>query len=55
MPLKVILNVDLETGESDNFLWSDKEEPPPLVRPKMKKRQNTNQPEVGSEPQKEKH
>jgi hypothetical protein len=36
MPFKVIINVDLETGESDNFLWAEKEEPPPLVRPKIK-------------------
>ena len=36
MSFKVILNVDLETGEADNFLWADDQEPPPLVRPKIK-------------------
>ena len=38
MPLKVILNVDPETGETDNLLWAEKEEPPPLVRPKIRPR-----------------
>jgi hypothetical protein len=38
MPLKVILNVDPETGEADNFIWTEDEEPPPIIRPKIKKR-----------------
>jgi len=38
MPLKVIIHVDPETGEVDNFMWTDKEDPPPLVRPKIKPR-----------------
>jgi len=37
MSLKVVINVDPKTGQVDDFLWAEKEEPPPLIRPQVKK------------------
>jgi hypothetical protein len=35
--MKVILNVDLEGKEADAFIWTEDHEPPPVIRPKMRK------------------
>lgn len=31
------INVDIETGEIDEFFWDEDHEPPPIVKPKIKK------------------
>lgn len=40
--MKVIINVDEETGEADNFVWTEEEEPPPMVRPRIKLKEKEN-------------
>ena len=46
-PLKVVINVDPKTGQVDDFLWAEKEEPPPLIRPQVKKRPLANDDDQG--------
>jgi len=36
--MKLIIQVDPETGEVEGFLWDRLGKPPPLIRPKIKKK-----------------
>lgn len=36
--MKIIIYVDPETGEADGFMWDRPGKPPPIIKPKIKKK-----------------
>jgi len=38
--LKAIFQFDFEDGELLSFIWEDDEKPPPLIKPKIKKKRD---------------
>jgi len=38
--MKYIIQIDKKTGKKTDFLWPEKGEPPPLIKPQIKKRQS---------------
>ena len=36
--LRAVLSLNLENMEMDEFMWTEDRDPPPLIRPKIKKK-----------------
>ena len=36
--LRAVLSLNLENMEMDEFMWTEDREPPPLIRPKIRKK-----------------
>ena len=44
MGIKAIITYNLKTKELDHFIWAGKDEPPPLIEPKMARKKKRGRP-----------